>query len=1030
MYSLGAIISLSLVIFSVYLPAGWNPVGVTSTDLSMSCQGSTFLEAPSFPIGSEPQMVVAADFDSDGRPDIATANLGMNRISIARNIGGAGTHPFGPETSFDIGSPSYDVLAGDLDNDGKPDLIGMNSSGPISVFRNMSTGIGNIAFAPRITVSAASPVRSSVMADFNGDGRLDVALLAFQGLSSGLAVLTNTSTGPGSITFAAPIVLPTLAGTYSIATGDFNADGKVDLVAPNFMFLSIYRNTSSSSIAFASRQDFETPYSGGVGTTVSDADGDGKADIIATGGGLVVYRNTTIGSSNITFAEPVFVGGFSSRALIVQDLDGDGKGDAATLDGQNNVVVLRNLSVPGSLSFASRKFFGVGRGSGGLALADFDLNGKPDLIVTNSDPFANSASFLRNIGESAGDIRFFSRIILPLQNGEWNPWAIAVADIDDDDLLDLITANNSGNNFSVLRNVGVVNGLQAFSQSIAIAGLADSSPYAIVSGDFDNDGRLDVAIANSGLGSVSIFRNISSGSGVVSFSPPLQATVGNQPQNLEVGDFNNDGKVDLVSVNNGSSSVSILRNISPSPGLIDFAPRSDLALQFGAGPAVSADLDADGRQDLAVAESSGTLSIFLNSTNSTDTIQFQARVGIMSSSSLSSIAVTDFDGDLKKDIAVASVLQGNEQVLVSVRRNTTIGSGQVSFAPPLNIQFPYYFATKTSLAALDLDRDSRTDLAVGGMSGGMSLYRNTGSAGTLSFIPNGRIEASGVMNNISTSDLNGDGARDIVSANYNSSTIGVFINPCEAGTTPTPTNTPTATPTTTPTATPTATPLGFEGDSAPRPDGDGQMVAGDVVQARRFVAGLDTINAATNEFQRADSAPRSTFGDGALSSADVVQARRYAAALDPPTNAGGPTVVADPELRAVIGGSLFGAKVEGQGLLRLASGKGGAVGVELASGREVAAVSFRVKYEALGKPLVSLGDLPDGAVLTVNDSVEGELTILIDSAGAFGAVGKGFRLVEISFAEGAGNGLVEFDGAPSVSDQFGNEVLVLPVSSK
>ncbi len=220
-------------------------------------------------------------------------------------------------------------------------------------------------------------------------------------------------------------------------------------------------------------------------------------------------------------------------------------------------------------------------------------------------------------------------------------------------------------------------------------------------------------------------------------------------------------------------------------------------------------------------------------------------------------------------------------------------------------------------------------------------------------------------------------------------------------------------------------PAGSEGDVAPRPNGDGQMVSGDVVQARRFVAGLDTINAATNEFQRADSAPRSTFGDGALSSADVVQARRYAAALDPPTNAGGPTVAADPGLRAVIGGSLFRATVEGQGLLRLASGKGGAVFVELVSSSEVAAVSFRLNYDAaLGKPLVSLGDVPDGAVLTVNDSVEGEITILIDSAGPLGDSGKILRLVKISFANESANGAVELDGEASVSDLFGNEVRV------
>ncbi len=243
--------------------------------------------------------------------------------------------------------------------------------------------------------------------------------------------------------------------------------------------------------------------------------------------------------------------------------------------------------------------------------------------------------------------------------------------------------------------------------------------------------------------------------------------------------------------------------------------------------------------------------------------------------------------------------------------------------------------------------------------------------------------------------------------------------------TATPTNTPTATPTNTPTATPTATPEGFEGDIAPRPNGDGVVLATDVTQIRRFATGLDTINPATNELQRADSAPRDSGGDGLVNSGDVVQTRRYAAGLDPLTNSGGPTTAADEQLRAVIGGSIFGAKVQEFNEVRLVSGKGGAVVVELESVRDVAAVSFRMRYDAakLGKPVVSLGDLPEGVVLTVNDTVEGELTILIDSAGSLGSIGKALRLVEISFANGAADSLVEFDGVASLSDLLGNDVI-------
>ncbi|MEQ1923641.1 MAG: hypothetical protein ABL952_14130, partial [Pyrinomonadaceae bacterium] len=242
-------------------------------------------------------------------------------------------------------------------------------------------------------------------------------------------------------------------------------------------------------------------------------------------------------------------------------------------------------------------------------------------------------------------------------------------------------------------------------------------------------------------------------------------------------------------------------------------------------------------------------------------------------------------------------------------------------------------------------------------------------------------------------------------------------------TTPTPTQTPTLTPTATPTATPT--PVGFEADVAPRSNGDGAILSTDVTQIRRFVSGLDMPSTEPNEFQRTDSAPRSTLGDGALNSSDVVQARRYAGGLDPLTAAGGPAVAADPPLRASIGGELFGNKVCSLSFLSMGRVRDGVFEVDLAAVGEVAGVSFRLRYDTkMGRPVVRLGDGIGDAVLTVNDSVEGELTVLIDSAGAIGSVGKEFRLVQISFGDGSADGMVVFDGEPSVADVFGNEVRV------
>lgn len=192
----------------------------------------------------------------------------------------------------------------------------------------------------------------------------------------------------------------------------------------------------------------------------------------------------------------------------------------------------------------------------------------------------------------------------------------------------------------------------------------------------------------------------------------------------------------------------------------------------------------------------------------------------------------------------------------------------------------------------------------------------------------------------------------------------------------------------TPTATPTAVPTpGYEGDIAPRPLGDGAINSTDVIQIRRFATGLDTPNPATNEAQRADTAPRATLGDGVLNSADVIQSRRYAAGLDPLTGAGG---TAAPNLLEYLFGKTssnaenrliklgFGSALDqSDGVVR--------VPVYLESQGEVGAISFSVGFDpqVLGNPRLLLPDPSAGdTVVTLNRSLEssGRIGVLIDSS--------------------------------------------------
>ncbi len=258
--------------------------------------------------------------------------------------------------------------------------------------------------------------------------------------------------------------------------------------------------------------------------------------------------------------------------------------------------------------------------------------------------------------------------------------------------------------------------------------------------------------------------------------------------------------------------------------------------------------------------------------------------------------------------------------------------------------------------------------------------------------------------------------------------------------TATPTNTPTATPTSTPTATPTSTPTatptpeaGFECDVSPRPNGNGLVVATDVIQLRRFSTGLDTPDVGS-EYQRADGAPRGTLGDGIVNAGDVIQARRYSTGLDPLTAQGGPSgppvVIGNPisDLLGDIYGYFFGRELRvGEAISR--TEKTVTVPIEMTPFGDEVAISFTLEYDAavLGNPRLELGEsAPAGSVLTINTNEKGRIGILIDSTEAMTASAVPKRVVMVTFEvigdAGGDTRIVLTDSlaAKGISDSAGN----------
>jgi hypothetical protein len=357
-----------------------------------------------FATGSQPFSVAIGDMDGDGKPDLVIANASSNTISVLRNTSGAGSisaATFASKVDFTTGNTPSFVAIGDVDGDGKPDIVAVNrSSNTISVLRNTSAS-GNIStasFASSIEFATGSGPYSVAIGDIDGDGKPDLVSANLNSIS--LSVLKNTST-TGNInatSFADKIDFPTTSNPSSVAIGDLDGDGKPELVATNYggYNLSLFYNTSTSGVinatSFASKIDLGTgpnPFSVAIG----DIDGDGKPDLslVSVGGySMTLFRNNaTPGSIDVSSFDGGVNFDLGNQSVDVKlgDVDGDGKPDIISAHQYSNKIsVLRNTATSGVInnaSFAAKVEFGTGLDPLSIAIGDLNGDGVSEVAVSN-----------------------------------------------------------------------------------------------------------------------------------------------------------------------------------------------------------------------------------------------------------------------------------------------------------------------------------------------------------------------------------------------------------------------------------------------------------------------------------------------------------------------------------------------------------------------------------------------------------------------------------------------------------------------
>jgi len=324
-----------------------------------------------------PPSVASADFNNDGNADLVYADFSNDRVIITF---GTGIGTFTNTIFVSVGTDPAEAITADFNNDGNIDIAVANSNntntGTASVCVLLGTGTGT--FGSPAYFGAGYEPNSIISADFNGDGKADLAVgdCAYNGV---LYILLGTGTGSfGTTLSSTPGCLP-----VSITSSDFNQDGKADVVLGGGIDIVVLLGNGTGNFLSPTAFSINGNTNNSYATTSDDFNGDGHTDIATVyNNGVWVFLGTGTGS----FGSPTnFLGSQNLGSIISKDFNGDGNKDLAAIGVSSNSISLLVGNGTGIFTLAALYSTGGFAGDGSsICSNDFNNDGRPDIKTSNS----------------------------------------------------------------------------------------------------------------------------------------------------------------------------------------------------------------------------------------------------------------------------------------------------------------------------------------------------------------------------------------------------------------------------------------------------------------------------------------------------------------------------------------------------------------------------------------------------------------------------------------------------------------------